>query len=133
MTDRSSDIGKDNTIKQRTKSNVSITWEDGPINDAKYRAHDADQVGLQACFYGQIYGDSDYVQSSDTKLSKDIGMLMWNASDDTTFEQLGWRDGADAWEHQETFSNLNGHSGIGCYTWDPGSISYVIFVSYDRL
>ena len=120
-------------IKQRTNSNISTIWKDGPINAAKYRANDADQVGLQACFYGDEYGDSDYVSSTDTEVSKYIGMLMWYASDDTTFQQLSWRDGDDAWEHQETFSNLNGHSGVGCYTWDSSSVSYVMFVSRDRV
>ncbi|KAK3064593.1 hypothetical protein LTR53_018440, partial [Teratosphaeriaceae sp. CCFEE 6253] len=89
---------------------------------------------MQACWYGSDYGDSDYThtplpnQSGDAVYSNEVGMHLWYASDDTTFQQLGWRDGDSAWEFQQSWTNLNGHAGVGCYSWGPGTVTYVMFV-----
>lgn len=53
-------IDNKNRIRQRSNSNTTNTWTDGLINQLDLLALDADQVGMQACWYGKDYGDSDY-------------------------------------------------------------------------
>lgn len=146
-----------NQIKQRTSSNTTGgLWADGPVNDAKLLANDADQVGMQACWYGSDYGDSDYVSQcsqsadvacasltlltvqthtplpnsgADASFSDEVGMHLWYASNSTTFQQYGWRDGDTEWEYQATWSDYNGHAGVGCYSWGPGTVTYAMFVN----
>lgn len=55
-------------------------------------------------------------------------MHMWYASDNTTFKQLGWRYGDEKWEFQQDWKDLNGHAGVGCYSWGEGTVTYVMFV-----
>lgn len=54
---------------------------------------------------------------------------MWYASDESTFQQYGWRDGDVRWEHQGSFEHMNGHAGVGCYSWGPGTVTYAMFVN----
>lgn len=55
-------------------------------------------------------------------------MHLWYASNATTFQQLGWTTSDDQWVHQQEWSHLNGHAGVGCYSWGEGSVTYVMFV-----
>jgi hypothetical protein len=55
-------------------------------------------------------------------------MHLWYASDNTTFKQIGWRYGDDEWSKQQDWKNLNGHAGVGCYSWGEGTVTYVMFV-----
>lgn len=128
-------------IKQKTNSNVTNVWVDGPINEARLRANDADQVGMQACWYGNDYGDSDYSHTQlpssngpdgNASNSNQVGMNIWYASDDTTFQWLGWRDGETSWQHQGNFTHMNGHAGVGCYSWGPGTVTYAMFVNSEN-
>ena len=103
----------------------------------------ANEVGMQACWYGSDYGDSDYTHSplpshntsnGNPAFSNQVGMHMWYASDERTFHQLGWRDGDDSWQHQNVFNDLNGHAGVGCYSWGPtGTVTYAMFVNADNV
>ena len=128
-------IDQQNTIKQRSNSNTTNVWVDGPINNLNLKANDADQVGMQACWYGSDYGDSDYKhtplpgQNSNSSYSNSVGMHMWYASDSSTFQQLGWRYGDTVWAHQGSFENKNGHAGVGCYSWGGGTVTYVMMVN----
>lgn len=76
-------IDTNNTIKQRTSSNTTNgVWADGPVNAANIKTNNADTVGMQACWYGGVYGDSDYpnipANSSITNLSpQQVGMHLW--------------------------------------------------------
>ena len=72
------DIGDDNQLKQRSNSNTSSLWSDGPLNAMNLTVLDADQVGMQACWYGNAYGDTDYIHSDrpstgSTAASSEIG------------------------------------------------------------
>jgi hypothetical protein len=42
---------------------VTNLWEDGPINNLSVRANKKPMVGLQACWFGNLYGDSEYTHS----------------------------------------------------------------------
>lgn len=57
-----------------------------------------------------------------------LGMHLWYASDNTTFKQYGWRYGDEEWDYQEDWKNLNGHAGVGCYSWGEGTVTYAMFV-----
>lgn len=103
------------------------------------KVYDADQVGMQACWYGSDYGDSDYSHTplpsngdnSNTSILnyQEYGMHMWYASDNQTFQQLGWRAGDLNWTFQGSWPNKNGHAGVGCYSWGPGTTTYVMMVN----
>lgn len=54
-------------------------------------------------------------------------MHLWYASDETTFQQLGWRAGDSKWAFQQSWLELNGHAGVGCYSWGEGTVTYVMF------
>ncbi|KAK5743144.1 hypothetical protein LTR17_002905 [Elasticomyces elasticus] len=130
-------IDVSNQIRQRTNSNTTNVWVDGPVNLANLTANDADMVGMQACWYGSDYGDSDYLHTplpngGDAEYSDQVGMHLWYASDDTTFQQLGWRAGDDVWELQQSWLGLNGHAGVGCYSWGPGTVTYVMLVDLNN-
>lgn len=136
------DIDRNNTIKQRSNSASTNVWVDGPINSLNLKAFDADEVGLQACWYGNDYGDSQYYHtplpgsnSSTTSSgdSSETGMHLWYAKDNSTFQQLGWRDGDSAWEFQDVWTGKNGHAGVGCYSWaSNSSVTYVMFVNQEN-
>ena len=59
-------------------------------------------------------------------------MHLWYASDNATFQQLGWRAGETEWSWQQSWLNFNGHAGVGCYSWGPGSVTYVMFVDLEN-
>jgi hypothetical protein len=95
---------------------------------------------MQACWYGNDYGDTDYIHTplsnenstAAVAYSSQVGMHIWYASDESTFKQLGWRSGDDQWSHQDTFENKNGHAGVGCYSWGPGTVTYVMMVNEEN-
>lgn len=134
-------IDKSNHIRQKSNSNRTNFWQDGPINKLNLTAMDSDAVGMQACWYGSFYGDTDYKDlrptvtldgSNQTTYSLDVGMHLWYASNATTFKQYGWRDGQKDWEYQEDWDNKNGHAGVGCYTWGPGTTTYTMMVNLEN-
>ncbi|KAH0138365.1 hypothetical protein KCU84_g17947, partial [Aureobasidium melanogenum] len=121
-------------------SNVTNIWIEGPLTAGNYTVLDADQVGMQACWYGNDYGDADYKHSplpnqgntttnSTSGSSTDVGMHLWYASDASTFQQLGWRNGDNNWTYQQEWQDKNGHAGLGCYSWGPGTTTYVMMVN----
>jgi hypothetical protein len=46
---------------------------------------------------------------------------MWYAPDETSFEQYGITEGTDSWTHERTWPGMDGHAGVGCYSWGPGT------------
>ncbi|QDS71423.1 hypothetical protein FKW77_003394 [Venturia effusa] len=119
-------------VRQRTNTNTTNIWQEGPLNSLNLKALDADSVGLQACWYGNYYGDSDYAKSSTSSSSDsvaDYGMHLWYASDNTTFTQYGFREGDSGWANQKTWAGFNGHSGVGCYSWGGGTTTYAMMVN----
>lgn len=135
------DIDQQNYLRQRSNGNETNVWSNGTINDLNLKVYDADQVGMQACWYGSDYGDSDYVHTplpedqsgSDSGEGANTGMHMWYASNETTFQQLGWRFGDEEWLHQETWTGKNGHAGVACYSWaEDSSTTYAMFVNQEN-
>jgi hypothetical protein len=94
---------------------------------------DSDAVGMGACWYGKLHNDNDYTNFKPSKnINADpynVGMRIWFASNTTTFQQYGWRDGDDEWDYQQSWHGKNGHAGIGCYSWAPGTTTYVMMLN----
>ena len=137
------DIDQANYLRQRTNSNETNVWSNGSLNSLNLQVFDADQVGMQACWYGNDYGDSDYIHtplpSSSDGTSADpaageTGMHLWFATSPTTFEQYGWRFGSsDGWTHQRIWTGMNGHAGVACYSWaEDSSVTYAMFVNEEN-
>jgi hypothetical protein len=126
-------------VRQKTNTNRTNIWQDGPLNDLNLTAYDAPNLGLQACWYGNYYGDSDASKfpTQDGKnntipFSAGIhGMHLWYPTDESTFIQYGWYEGQEQWAEQHTWPNMNAHAGVGCYSWGPGSTTYAMMVNHD--
>ncbi|CAD0086875.1 unnamed protein product [Aureobasidium vineae] len=137
-------IDNSNRLREKINSNATNLWIEGPLTGENHTVLNADQVGMQACWYGNDYGDADYKHSplpnqgnstvnSTTGSSADVGMHLWYASDASTFQQLGWRNGDSNWTYQQEWSDKNGHAGLGCYSWGPGTTTYVMMVNKDNV
>ncbi|KAF2837806.1 hypothetical protein M501DRAFT_995047 [Patellaria atrata CBS 101060] len=132
-------INEQNLIRQKSNSNATNFWADGELNKLNLTAFDSPSVGLQACWYGNFYGDSDYTHSpvpetgsgSDNS-QNEYGMHLWYAVNETSFKQYGWRDGDEDWAFQDDWANKNGHAGVGCYSWGPGTITYTMMVNLEN-
>ena len=98
---------------------------------------DDPHVGLQACWYGSFYSDVEYkhspVPGQSDKPGNDsdqtVGIHLWYGSDPTTFNSVAWIYGDTVWTEQQEFKDYNGHAGVGCYSWGPGSNTYVFFIN----
>ena len=121
-----------------TLTNVSTTWQPGPLSDLNLKAHDSPSVGLQACWKGNFYGDSDYKNfpvvtggQNDVPFENQAGMNMWYALDDATFEQYAWYSGSNEWKAIKKWAGFSTHAGVGCYSWGPGTTQYAMLVNRD--
>jgi hypothetical protein len=130
-------INEDNYVTERINSNTSVyqenTWHDGPLNQLNLKANDQDMVGLQACFWGDFYGDLDYSFGDGFNATNETtmrtGMDLWYADTDTSFKQYSWLDGQSQWSSTEyNWTDQNGQAGVGCYSWATGSTQYVFMV-----
>lgn len=123
-------------MRQKQNSNTTNIWQDGPLNDLNLTAYDAPNVGLQACWYGNYYGDTDAsnfpTRDGDNNTiafnNETHGMHLWYPVDEKTFKQYGWYEGQDQWLEQWTWSDMNTHAGVGCYSWQPGNTTYAMMV-----
>lgn len=135
-------IDKNNTVKQIVQDNVTSIWQSGPLNELNLKAFDSPSVGLQACWKGNYYGDSDYTKfpiltgSNNTKPFDNIkGMNIWFATSESTFQQYAWYSGHenDTWVSIKPWSGMNGHAGVGCYSWGDGTSSYAMLSNKDNV
>lgn len=129
-------IDKNNIVRQITKSNTSDIWQPGPLSRLNLKAMDSPSSGLQACWKGDFYGDSDYTKfptmsglQNQIPYDQRKGMNIWYAVDDSTFEQYTWYNGADSWAFVQKWPGFNGHAGVGCYSWGPGTTTYAMMAN----
>ncbi|KAF2438242.1 hypothetical protein P171DRAFT_437303 [Karstenula rhodostoma CBS 690.94] len=130
-------VSKDNQVNQRILSNATNLWENGPINDMKLDVLDNPSVGLQACYKGSFYGDSDYKklptangEQNKVPFTGSTGINLWFASDESTFQQYVWySNDEDAWVKVSPWTNKNVHAGVGCFSWGAGSNTYTMMVN----
>jgi hypothetical protein len=128
-------IDQNNTVKQLTQSNTSDIWQPGPLSDLNLKAFDSPSTGLQACWKGNFYGDSDFTKfptasglNNTQPFEGQKGMNIWYAVDDSTFQQYAWYSGQqeDVWVPIERWKGFNGHAGVGCYSWGEGTTTYTM-------
>jgi hypothetical protein len=62
---------------------------------------------------------------------KTAGIQGFYASDPQTIQQVSWTRGTDVWIPQGQFT-ANGHAGVACYTWGPGTVQYKMFINLDN-
>lgn len=115
-------------IRERIITNSSTNgpapvWTDGPLSSQNLKTWEADTIGMQACYWGNYYGQWSY---NTTEVS--AGIHLWFASDATVFEQYSWTNGTDKWTRDQQWPDLSGNAGVGCQTWDTGMTEYVWFV-----
>ncbi|KIW00254.1 uncharacterized protein PV09_08145 [Verruconis gallopava] len=131
-------IDQNNKIREKINDNTTNQWREGPIGDMNLIAMNDTAVGLQACWYGSFYGDANYTHSpipgtgsNTTSQDQVIGMHLWYGESPTLLQEVTWTYNTTQWYRQESFV-ANGHAGIGCYSWGPGSVSYVMMVNLDN-
>ncbi|KAK4946672.1 hypothetical protein LTR66_014256, partial [Elasticomyces elasticus] len=139
-------IDQNNIVRQKSNSNVTNIWVNGTVDKLGLKAFDANTVGMQACWYGSDYGDSDYLHTplsgqtsnstahSSSSAGADFGMHLWVATNATAIQQYGWREGNKTWEPQYNWTGKNGHAGIGCFSWqDNSTTTYAMMVNLDQV
>ena len=106
-----------NHIQQRSNSNVTGFWTDGPIRTTVLRPYASDLVGLQTCW--DMAGDRP-------------GMRIWHAADSTTFREYSWYVGDSDWSWERDWTGYSGAAGVGCYSWGEDARSYVALVDLEN-
>jgi hypothetical protein len=129
-------IDKNDTVKQLTKTNTTDIWQSGPLSDLKLKAMDSPSTGLQACWKGNYYGDSDFSKfptaSGETNtqpFEQRLGMNIWYAVDESTFQQYAWYNGQNVWVPIQRWQGFNAHAGVGCYSWGEGTTTYAMMAN----
>ncbi|KAF2852411.1 hypothetical protein T440DRAFT_497919 [Plenodomus tracheiphilus IPT5] len=129
-------INKNSTVRQLTRTNETDIWQPGPLDDLNLKAYDSPTDGLQACWKGNYYGDSDYSKfptasglTNQQHFDERLGMNIWFAVDNSTFHQYAWYNGQDTWVPIQEWKGFNGHAGVGCYSWGEGTSTYAMLVN----
>ncbi len=112
-------------------------WQPGPLSSLNLKAFISPSVGLQACWKGDFYGDSDFAKfptaSGQTNTvpydQSHMGMDIWFATDDSTFIQYAWYVGKTTWVQIQKWPGFNGHAGVGCYSWGAGTTTYAMLAN----
>ncbi|KAJ4309426.1 hypothetical protein N0V94_008933 [Neodidymelliopsis sp. IMI 364377] len=136
-------IGHDNMVKQVTQTNESTTtqlWTTGPLTNQNLKVFDSPSSGLQACWKGNYYGDSDFTKfptnngaPNTIPFDNRLGMNIWYALDNSTFQQYAWYAGNDEWQEIRKWNGFNTQAGVGCYSWGPtGTTQYAMMVNKDE-
>lgn len=129
-------IDKNNTVKQVYNSNSTSIWQPGPLSDLNLKAMNAPSAGLQACWKGNFYGDSDFSKfptasglQNTQPFEERKGINIWYAVDESTFQQYTWYNGQSTWIPVQKWSGFNGHAGVGCYSWGEGTTTYAMMAN----
>lgn len=61
-----------------------------------------------------------------TDTSQTQGINLWYGADPTTLKSVGWTFGTTTWTEGETLKGYNAHAGVGCYSWGPGTVTYLM-------
>ncbi|KAK3700905.1 hypothetical protein LTR37_015708 [Vermiconidia calcicola] len=126
-------IDKDNTLQEKINGNTTNLWLDGPLGSYGFQAMDDPNVGLQGCWAGYRPGDQINaipIQGSEdqnyTSSSQTLGISLWYGATPTRLQSVGWTFGTETWGEKERLDGFNGHAGIGCYSWGPGTVTYLM-------
>lgn len=131
-------ISQQNQVKQRTFTNDTNIWTDGTLNKLNITVWDTPgTLGLQACWKGNFYGDSDATrmptandETNTVPFDGQAAMNIWVPIDESTFQQYAWFNGvSDDWGKLDPWLGKNTHAGVGCYSWGVGTVSYAMMVN----
>jgi hypothetical protein len=111
-------IDRANNVREKISDNNGTTWRDGLLGNLNLLAMDDPEVALQAC-YGSFYDESK---------NPSPGIHLWYAVDSQTLQAVDWIINSTAWTRGESYT-ANGHAGVGCYSWGPGSVWYAMMVN----
>lgn len=111
-------IDRTNIVREKISETGATTWRDGSIGNLNLLAMDDHNVGLQAC-YGNFYNESQ---------NPSVGIHLWYAVDSQTQQEVDWSISSSDWTSGTAYT-ANGHSGVGCYSWGPGSVWYAMMVN----
>lgn len=132
-------IDRNNTVRQVTRTNQTEIWQAGHLNELNLKAFSAPTSGLQACWKGNYYGDSDFSRfptasgiTNQQPFDERLGMNLWFATDNSTFQQYAWYNGQDVWVPVQEWKDVNGHAGVGCYSWGEGTSTYTMLVNKEN-
>lgn len=113
-------IGKNNTLLERIGNNKTNLWRDGPLGQLGLLALDDRNVGLVGCVY-EGFGMNTNASQMDIHL--------WYSSAANKIDELTFVYGSDQWVSGTAIFGYNGHAGISCYSWDGGSVTYLMLVN----
>lgn len=126
-------------IKQVTQSNASTTdqlWTQGPLTAQNLQVYDSPSSGLQACWKGNYYGDSDFTnfptnngKPNEIPFDNRLGMNIWYALDNSTFQQYAWYAGNADWQQIKKWQGFNTQAGVACYSWGTGTTQYAMMTN----
>lgn len=129
-------------IKQVTQTNESTStqvWTQGPLSKQNLTVYSGSpSSGLQACYKGNFYGDSDFKkfptitgEPNEIPFDNRVGMDIWYALDNSTFQQYAWYAGSPDWKEIKKWPGYNTQAGVGCYSWGAGTTQYAMMVNKD--
>jgi hypothetical protein len=111
---------RDNILRQRTRTSLNSEWQDGPLGDLKLSPMNDSNVAFEVCY--ESYTSPD---------TFGLGMSLYYATDAQTVQGVNWMLGQTEWTPTESFT-MNGHAGIGCYTWGLTTIQYLMYLDLDH-
>jgi hypothetical protein len=107
-------------MREKIRRTPSTIWSEGPLSNLDLTVMDSPHVVFQFC--------SDVVEILNPQTA---GIQAFYATDAQTIQQINWVRGSNEWTTHEQFT-ANGHAGMACYTWGPGSVQYKMFVNLDN-
>lgn len=110
---------RERVITNDTTNSPSPIWQDGTLNSLNLKAYKANTIGMQACYWGDYYG-----RYSLNGQARTTGIHLWYADSATTFQQYSWSNGTNRWDYEKTWTDLDGHAGVACQTWDSGTSTH---------
>jgi hypothetical protein len=59
------------------------------------------------------------------------GIQLFYATDPFTIQEVNWAEDSSTWTIGLPFA-ANGHGGLGCYTWGPDTVQYIMYIDLDN-
>jgi hypothetical protein len=106
-------------VREKIRQTPSTVWNEGPLTSLNVSALDSPNLTFQFCY-------DTYVAPQDN----DYAIQGFIATDPQTVQLVYWESVSSKWSPSTQFT-ANGHTGMGCYTWGPTSVQYVMFVDLE--
>jgi len=111
-------ININNVVWETISNDKGRSWHDGPLSGRISVLNDpGPNVSLRACYATKMNSTAD-------------GIILWATTSETNIVEYSWLYGSTNWDLTGNYS-VNGHAGIGCYTWN-GTNWYTMNVDQDN-